>query len=152
MCYYLPAAVTPAVSARTPLTGGQKRLKRKTSRVTGHGQTHPGTSEETGPIPAVGIPEKYQRECEWSESPIYSCQHCRDNGIFDPRRFNFLSASELQSGGGAPRELPGPFLSDLELRKILENLGVEIDRNPVDEAFQRGRFSRGAHPRGQGQF
>lgn len=113
-------------------------------------------SEETGEIPAVGIPEKYQRECSWGDCPIYACQHCRDNGTFDPKRFNFRPAEELprqridipmQWHDPAQDKISGPFLSDLEVRKILEGMGVEVNRNPVDEAFQRGRFSRG-----QGRF
>lgn len=141
-----------------------------------NGRWSHGTTEDTGEIPAVGIPAKYQKECPWGDTPIYACDHCRQNGTFDPRRYNFLSASELQpprSGVGATSapsnrtygtepgmtdrdgkyirsegvKISGSFLSDLEVRRILEGMGVELNRNPVDEAFQRNRFRRG-----QGRF
>lgn len=144
--------------AKIPRCGGQRRLKRKTSRVPGTGQAHPGgidnpdygPGEDTGPIPAVGIPEKYKRICEWGDTPIYCCSHCRENGTFDPRRFNFRSASELPATSAPTKPVQdrtsfrasGPFLSELEIRRILEGLGV-VDRDPVNDAFLRNRFGKG---------
>lgn len=144
-----------------------------------NGPSLPGTNEDTGPIPAVGIPEKYQKECAWGDVPIYCCQHCRENGTFQVERFNFRSAEDLRvqlqaalapnsrvsqndktsslSAGTEPghtdadgkyirSEAPriaGPFLTDWQTRRILEGMGIELNRNPADEAFQRGLFGKG---------
>jgi hypothetical protein len=139
--------------------GGQKRQERKTSRVSVHGQGHPGgidnpdssPGEDTGPIPAVGIPEKYKKECSWGDVPIYCCFHCRQNGTFDPKKYNLLSASELLATQAPPKPLrsekslvTGPFLSDFEIRRILEGMGIK-DRDPVNDAFQHNRFGKGSH-------
>ena len=120
--------------------------------------------ERTGP----GIPEEFLRDCEWSESPIYGCDHCRRNGTFDPSQYSFAPSNRTEPGSIRadgkyirsewPSD-PSQTVSDLDLRKIVEGWQVngrgspstkyaryeltERDRNPVDEAFQRGIFGKG---------
>jgi hypothetical protein len=133
----------------------------------------PASIHETGPIPAIGIPAKYQQECTWGDVPIYCCQHCRDNGTFDPSRFNFHSAEELlrmsnktehtaehhlrceprefrpaatQGTRGISDKISGPFLSDLQVRRILEGWDIPSESrgyDPVNEAFSRGHLGKG---------
>lgn len=103
------------------------------------------SDDDTGPIPAVGIPEKYQRECTWGDCPIYQCQHCRDNGTFNPKRFNFDHKPEprMTEHIRSKDRITGPFLSDPEVRKVLEGMGIQLSGDPVNEALQRNRFRKG---------
>lgn len=115
--------------------------------------------ERTGPE----IPAEFLRDCEWSESPIYGCDHCRKNGTFDPSRYSFKPQSEIPVDYGpkiplmAVGQIQRP--GDPDVRRIVEGWQensrtspntkyaryelTERDRNPVDEAFQRGIFGKG---------
>jgi hypothetical protein len=139
----------------------QKRQERKTSRVPENGHSTHGGSGETSATgqKAGGIPEEFFQNCEQGDVPIYCCDHCRQNGTFDPSRYSFKTEAELKGSGRiewrefqaldeakghAIRHMSGSdFLSDREIRQILEGLGVTIDRDPVNEALQRNRFRKG---------
>lgn len=102
----------------------------------------PASANETGPIPAVGIPDKYKQECSWGDCPIYSCQHCRDNGTFRPERFNYLSAEDLAGyrsikteAGEARRPHSG-----VEMREFRPEAELNVSRLPSGSRCEPREF------------
>jgi len=127
-----------------------------------NGPCSPGTSEETPSSHGPGIPDEFLKDCPLSDGPIYGCDHCRRNGTFDPSRYEFNhqpsatqapNKSSNRSAGTQPgmtdadgkyiRYPDADFLSEREVRTILEGLGIKPDGDPVNEAFLRGRFGQG---------
>lgn len=84
------------------------------------------------------LPDEFHEICERSDGPIYACDHCRQNGTFDPSQYEWREVPPAATA--PPKVKTDGILSDMDLwtRQMLAAM-----QNPVEEAFQRGLFGRG---------